>query len=546
MTDHKYPVSGSTASIWATVFERQLPQDQRPDHPSFLAVTIRVSEGIAGVGWYDDSGLAEEIFVTRSSDAQRISLTVWQPQHCQRLIIRNVQNKNVSVELAGVEWIPINPSTLNNLKTVGINRNSDGFFLDQAFSGQLAETLWKSWRKNRFEKLKRYQTLNRLVRMAWNRCPGYRDFWRLQGWHPSNLRALEDIHDIPIITKDLIRSNLKDFTVDDRDLAEFTTSGTTGSPFTFKYGPLLNAAHLSAVAIAASYGDSELLPWQQRAMIIRRSVRGASATGAGGSLIINAAAIHDIDLIWQLIESYRPTLFFGWPSYASNIVQAVGDKYRFRIAILGSENISSGQLDETGKIARTVVATYGLSEGAGFAMRCHTCGAYTELDTHGIISLSKRPDGLFDIIGTSFWSRGTLFIRYNTGDLTFGRVDGCPSCPHSMLHFKTPSGRSQEFIVDKHGKRHALAMIVGAEAIVPLLKRVQLFDFVQAAPGAALLRYVTLDRTPLDEDRLIAEFRKILSDEFVLTCRYDERILDLRSGLSSSQKWAILKQGDFC
>src|SRR5581483_10344162 len=145
---------------------------------------------------------------------------------------------------------------------------------------------------------------------------------------------------------------------------------------------------------------------------------------------------------------------------------------------LGSENIFDAQVIETNRVAKVVIGTYGLSEGAGFAMRCHSCGAYTELDTHGMLSLHGRSDGLFDIIGTSFWNRGTLFIRYSTGDITHGRIDKCPQCPEGgSLHFKAPSGRSQEFVVDRHGARHALAMIVGAERIVRLLRGIELFDF---------------------------------------------------------------------
>jgi phenylacetate-coenzyme A ligase PaaK-like adenylate-forming protein len=192
-----------------------------------------------------------------------------------------------------------------------------------------------------------------------------------------------------------------------------------------------------------------------------------------------------------------------------------------------------------------VIGTYGLSEGVGFAMGCHNCGAYAELDTHGIISLDQRTDGLFDIIGTSFWSRGTLFIRYHTGDLTFGPAAPCASCPPSMLHFKSPSGRSQEFVVDGRGARHALAMIVGAERMLPVLRDVELFDFVQVTPGKLVFRYVTANRKPIDERRLVAEFTRVVPEELELTCRYDGRILDLRRGLSPAQKWTILKRADF-
>ena len=542
------PLSGASEVIWATALEVDIARHQRPSLPSFLSLTVCVNDGLAGVGWYDNDGLAEEIFVNRSPDQQKIFLTVWQPQGCVRLIIRNARNENLAVELKDIEWLPINDSTLTRDVFATINRSSDGFFLDQELKGQFGESLWRDWQENRFDRAKKYQALTSLVQIAWQQCPGYRDFWTSHGWHPSYLRRLEDVHDIPVISKDVIRANIVEFTaVDNGPFYEFATAGSTGAPFSFKYTPLLNAAHLSAVAIAASYGDPLIPPWKQKALIIKRSVKGPSATGAGGSLIINAASLHDASLMQRLVQSYQPTLLFGWPSYTANFVEALRGQYEFRLAILGSENVFDDQVAETESIAKGVVGTYGLSEGAGFAMRCRDCGTYTELDTHGIISLQPRADGLFDIVGTSFWSRGTLFIRYANGDITFGPANACPKCPHSMLHFKRPSGRNQEFLVDAQGARHALGMVVGAERIVALIRGIELFDFVQTVPGNLLFRYVTRNRNVIDEGTLIDQLKKILGDKFVVRCRYDERILDLKKERqrSSAQKWTILKPTDF-
>ena len=183
-----------------------------------------------------------------------------------------------------------------------------------------------------FRLAEKYRLLSRIVRLAWEKRPGYRDHWKSHGWHPSNLRTLEDADDIPIIAKETIRSNVDQFTVTGGNpLFDFTTSGTTGAPFSFKYTSLLNAAHLSAVAIAASYGDGSKQPWQQKALIVKRSVRGASATGAGGGLLINAAAVKDASLIRQLVEAYKPTLLFGWPPYVGDISAALRGDYEFRI-----------------------------------------------------------------------------------------------------------------------------------------------------------------------------------------------------------------------
>src|SRR5215475_2687955 len=105
--------SRSSEVIWATIIEIELARKRRPSHPSFFVITLCVTEGVAGVGWYDSSGLAEETFVSSSANARKISLTVWKPQECVRLVIRNVQNAKTSVDLRGTEWVALNGTTLS-------------------------------------------------------------------------------------------------------------------------------------------------------------------------------------------------------------------------------------------------------------------------------------------------------------------------------------------------------------------------------------------------------------------------------------------------
>jgi hypothetical protein len=49
-------LSGSSEVIWATVLDIPLTDHHRPSRPSFLCIDVQVTEGGAGIGWYDDGG----------------------------------------------------------------------------------------------------------------------------------------------------------------------------------------------------------------------------------------------------------------------------------------------------------------------------------------------------------------------------------------------------------------------------------------------------------------------------------------------------------
>ena len=201
----------------------------------------------------------------------------------------------------------------------------------------------------------------------------------------------------------------------------------------------------------------------------------------------------------QLLEAYKPDGLFGVPSAAAQLASAFPKDFMFEGAILSSESVSVAQLHAVQKIARKVVVTYGLSEGAAFGLRCPDCGAYREFSALSLMTLRPRSDGLLAIVGTSLWAMGTLFISYDTGDLTSGVAYPCPRCPPGGTCMIDVIGREQDAVLDCDGVSHTIAVVIGGRLVANRMGGMQLFDFVQEEPGRVTLRYSTPDGQPIDD-----------------------------------------------
>ncbi len=543
-SDAVFPISVEAPLQWSTAIELiAAPQPPRANS-SLVTVTITVAEGQAGVGWRTSKSIAEEIFVDAAPHPRRIRLTLWEPNECEAIFVRNSARSPLRAVLHALRWSDLDDASGDAAWRSWLEQPYSGAFCDQPFENTFAQTLWRLGARAEIASNWRFRRLRRLVDLAWRHCPGYRDWWTQNGWRPSDLRRLEDANEIPVITKQQIRADIRAFSLNRRRSHEFTTAGSTGEPLPFRFTSTLHSAHTSLIGAACSYGLPGLAPPRHKFLNLCRSVPGLSVTGSGGSLLIGLATLRERDLLLRLLEIYRPTTLFGWPTLAADLAATLEGRYRFRLAVIGSENIAAGQISAIGTIADKIVGTYGLSEGAGFALRCPHCSAYSELGNLGLISLRPRPDGLCDIIGTAFWALDTLFIAYATGDIASGRAEACGTCPPAPLRFGAVEGRSKDVLLDRRGNPYLLGLILGAKPVVEKLRNVRLFDCVQRQPGEVTFRYVSSDGLLIDEEALLRALREACAGDISFRIRLEPRLLALRSGAWGQKKWSLLKVED--
>jgi phenylacetate-CoA ligase len=532
----------SAKEQWAEVLRLPFAEIDLPTVPSALAVRVMVGRGNLGIGWNDADGLAEEVHVGSAANPITAYLTLWDPGRCKTLVFRNASPTLLEVSLLGIDWLPLEGALGDEGWAAFLKATDHGYLFNLPFKDTLAEALWRGSQEQSEDDLVRLRRLKRIVALGWDHCPGYRHWWKSNGWHPGDLNSLRDAMEIPVITKDRIRSDVEAFSLRRRSATTVSTSGTTGQPFTFRFTDSLRAAHQAAFAMAASYAMPGRSPAQIRFALIRgQAVRGLSATGPGGSLVFSPALRQSAPVMAQLLAAYKPDGLYGIPSAAADLVTAFPNDFMFEGAVLSSESVSLSQLHGVQRIAKQVVVTYGLSEGAAFALRCSACGAYRESTALSVVTLRPRGDGLLAIVGTSLWALGTLFISYDTGDLTSGAASPCPLCPPGGTCMIDVIGREQDAVLDRDGLPHTVAVVVGGRLVANRMGEMRLFDFVQEEPGRVVLRYSTQDGRPIDEAGLVRAI-ELRTEGIDFEVRLEPRLDEMRQALPPGKKWKIVKR----
>jgi phenylacetate-CoA ligase len=249
----------------------------------------------------------------------------------------------------------------------------------------------------------------------------------------------------------------------------------------------------------------------------------------------------------RALEEFKPDLLHAYPSAALQLaeyLQVGGKELAFPLqgVLCGSERLTLPQKRVLERVfGCRVYRWYGHSERvvlAGEGRRSelfHFCPAY------GYVEFGPpTPDGLCEIIGTSFHNLAMPLIRYRTGD--YARpLEGSEV---GAREFDWPAvadiaGREHEFLLSKTGRRISLTALNMHDAIFDGLYALQ---FYQEAPGVAELRYVAgpgFDGARRDAIR--RGVRGKLGDDFELVLR---QVWDTEKTAAGKNRWLVSKLAD--
>src|SRR3972149_8095778 len=89
------------------------------------------------------------------------------------------------------------------------------------------------------------QKLSELINYAYNFIPYYKELFDRYKIKPDKIRTIEDLSNIPVLTKEIVRERFDSLTCDKRFFNKYRpliyrTSGTTGSPLKFYHDRYTN------------------------------------------------------------------------------------------------------------------------------------------------------------------------------------------------------------------------------------------------------------------------------------------------------------------
>ena len=308
---------------------------------------------------------------------------------------------------------------------------------------------WKS--AEEMERI-RTQKLKNIVKKAVNFVPFYKNLDLKIDFENF---SLDELKKFPVINKQVIKENFKDFCSIKFNGKVSHTSGSTGTPFEFKVPYESDAIEKITSNRAWSMGKDYTYKSGDPIIVLRTysPKEGEPLYKISGDYwYLSPFHINESNLALYLsiIEKSKAKIIRG---YASSI-------YIFTL-LLKQKNIKVPQIKTIVTSSETLLPAYrsvieeywglpvldwyGQNERTVTVQQCWA-GNYHNNDDYGIVELSDKNE----IIATSLNNYVMPFIRYNTGDKAIALDGKAPICPcgrHLSIPFKGIEGRSDDILI---------------------------------------------------------------------------------------------------
>lgn len=330
--------------------------------------------------------------------------------------------------------------------------------------------------------------LSDLVSTAYECSPYYRASLAAAGWEPGMRVTPADFAELPVLRRSDVRSSGDALLTGlDDPVVAHRTSGTTGERLRFVLPELLryqlNAAHLYGF-----YSWFGFLPGDKRATIGGRYLgtrrRGRVAMNpAEHQLVLGSHGLTGEAAVryGSALESFKPKAIQGHPTVIARLVELMRQQgVRAQVVPLVFVTGETLEADVRELIAdgfsATVVSMYGSGENVVMASECPAGEGFHVDESFGYVELVPTESGAYEIVATSLINRAMPMIRYATGDLTSGWLDG-----------PCPCGRGWRRLRDVIGRADAVIRSPSGRTVLPVEVRTAVSTYVPQAPPYTLV-----------------------------------------------------------
>ncbi len=383
--------------------------------------------------------------------------------------------------------------------------------------------------------------LRGFVQHAATTTPYYRQLFSELGIQSSDIRGLNDLSILPVLSKAIVQDNPDRF-VSDVVPAETTltqhTSGTTGAGLVF---PTTRQAEREQWAVRWRYrqhhgihrgtwcghfgGRSIVAPSRSQPPFWR-------VNSAGRQVLFSAYHVtpENLDIYIDAIRRHKLTWLHGYPSMlsllAARVVESgVALRPAIRHVTIGAENLTDQQssLIEAAFGVKPV-QHYGMAEAAANISECR-CGRLHVDEDFAAVEFLPQDDGTSRIIGTNFTNPAFPLLRYDVGDLAVP-VDTTCDCGLPGRLVERMDGRSEDYLVLANGAR-----VGRLDHILKDMVNIRASQFVQQRAGEAILKIVPgANYGPSDEAVLSREIASRLGAGFDVRFDFVEELARTASG----------------
>lgn len=325
-------------------------------------------------------------------------------------------------------------------------------------------------------KMEQEKQLKHIISFAYQNVPYYHKLFNNLNLKPEDIKRIEDLEKLPILSKEVIRDHWEDFKpINLGKLSYYTraTSGSLGNPFKYrlsKFDRFLSAAILYR---GWGYGGYEL---GDEMVFLAGSSLGmglqtlkSKAITKGHQFVRNIKMLSSYDLgpediirYTNIINSYKPKFLMCYASAIYFFAKFVDENnlsvYSPLAIFTTSEKLYPIMRKKIEDVFDCeVYDTYGLNDGGVTAFECEEHSGLhidTERSIMEIVDESGRQleDGVGNILATSLYNYSMPFIRYDSKDLGH-LVDDVCSCGRKHKLLKEVIGRDRDIFETPEGKR---------------------------------------------------------------------------------------------
>jgi phenylacetate-CoA ligase len=368
---------------------------------------------------------------------------------------------------------------------------------------------YEHWDKNKHETWV-YNRLKNLLYTADRHIPYYRTLFKQINFSPNKFQALEDIHKLPFVTKEDILAYGPNAFCDERtpSFLKFSTNtgGTSGSPC-----PLQGLRPFSSFWSHAFMNQQ----WQRIGYQV-----GDPIAILRGRLVSDLSQIYSFDQdkntltlstydlskdrvgeYVELLNRFKIKYLHVYPSSLAlflDYFMSISGKMKcdyLQGLLIGSEIFFPEQKIVCEKVLGVpCYHWYGHSEMILMGGWCENDTKFHFFPEYGYLELVSTSGGkvekfeeVGEIVGTGFCNPGMVLIRYRTKDFASGFEWRRCGCGRDFPTLNKIFGRSQEYIIDKHGAKIPVTAFT-AGLHLPIFDYYRKVQIEQIKPGELILR----------------------------------------------------------
>jgi len=348
----------------------------------------------------------------------------------------------------------------------------------------------------------RDRQLLRLLKYAGKHCPYYREILS-----PFNLSDRNCFHEIPFLTKDLVRSHeneLKSQIVPESCFSYRKTGGSTGEPLGFWSTVNTEMIHQTFLFELHGYlpGDKILAMDGTRidepllSANTYWKVKNNGKMLPYGGMALSSLYLNDktIPCYIDFLNEYKPDFIRGYPSFIAAIAKYILEKeITPDFSVKGIETTSEicfesqkkliGEAFNTkvfGQYGHTEACIFGYTVDDSFNYYCSPLYGLTEVVGSNGEHVGVGEEG--EIVATGFSGFGFPFIRYRTGDRAVygGEKDG-------IVKLNRVLGRTADFILNRNNEKVSLTALVFGQHY-NAFRNINRWQIIQDKPGIVVVR----------------------------------------------------------